>query len=118
MTRGRKSAAQAPEAREEVGSREEERRWEGGVDARGAWGNAGGVLGEDVGRKMREYQREVAGHVLRSVEGELGVTFTVMMARQMEKNEDFLNEPEEHLCLHLGRTAAWGGRRTCWVGFR
>lgn len=49
-----------------------------------------------LGRKLRRYQREVGEQVLRSVAGELGVTFTVMMARQMGKNE-----LSAHLEAHL-----------------
>ena len=38
-------------------------------------------------RPLRPYQREIAGHILRSVHEGLGLTFTVMLARQMGKNE-------------------------------
>src|SRR5687767_4112174 len=49
-----------------------------------------------LGRRLRGYQREVGEQVLRSVKAGLGVTFTVMMARQMGKNE-----LSAHLEAHL-----------------
>jgi hypothetical protein len=40
-----------------------------------------------LGRPLRSYQKEVAAAILESVVKGLGLTFTVMMARQMGKNE-------------------------------
>jgi hypothetical protein len=40
-----------------------------------------------LARPMRPYQAEIARQVLRSVRDQLGLTITVMMARQMGKNE-------------------------------
>ena len=56
-------------------------------------------------RPLRPYQREIAGHILRSVHEGLGITFTVMLARQMGKNE-----LSAHLEAYLLETyAATGG---------
>ena len=42
---------------------------------------------EALGRALRGYQEEVTAQILRSIRCELGLTITVMMARQMGKNE-------------------------------
>ena len=40
-----------------------------------------------LGRQLRPYQRDVARAVLDSIRYQRGLTITVMMARQMGKNE-------------------------------
>src|SRR5688572_30299612 len=48
---------------------------------------ASGFSGRVIGRPLRDYQRVVTGAILESIQKDLGFTFTVVMARQMGKNE-------------------------------
>jgi hypothetical protein len=53
-----------------------------------AFGNRISTFSRTVlARPLRSYQEQVAAHILRSIRCELGLTFTVMMSRQMGKNE-------------------------------
>src|SRR5688572_333905 len=54
-------------------------------------------------RRLHDYQRLVGGHILRSIASNLGITFTVMMARQMGKNE-LSAHLEAHLLVQHART--------------
>ena len=66
---------------------------------------ASGFSSAVLGRPLRPYQKQVAAAVLESVHRRAGTTFTVMMARQMGKNELSAHIEAMLLCRYVPKGA-------------